>query len=77
MIQKCNDHLNQEIRNKTNDLNNEFGDWWLANLQMESAFKFKNYDFKFEKGSGSHSGKHGGAILPESLIWLWSDTNIK
>ena len=65
------------LQDGTNDLNIEFGDWWLANLQMESAFKFKNYDFKFEKGSGSHSGKHGGAILPESLIWLWSDTNIK
>ena len=61
------------MQDGSNDLNNEFGDWWLANLQMESAFKFKNYEFKFEKGSGAHSGKHGGAILPESLIWLWND----
>lgn len=61
------------LQDGTGDLNIEFGDWWLANLEMESAFKFRNYDFKFEKGSGSHSGKHGGAILPESLIWLWSD----
>ncbi len=60
-----------------NDLNNELGDWWLANLQMESALKFKGYEFKFEKGVGTHSGKHGGAILPESLIWLWSDVLIK
>ena len=60
-----------------NDLNNEHGDWWLANLEMESALKFKGYEFKFEKGSGSHSGKHGGAILPESLIWLWNDIKIK
>ena len=65
------------LQDGTNDLNIEVGDWWLANLPMESAFKFKNYEFKFEKGSGSHSGKHGGAILPESLIWLWSDVNIK
>ncbi|HET6770000.1 MAG TPA: alpha/beta hydrolase-fold protein, partial [Chitinophagaceae bacterium] len=55
------------LQGGTNDLNNEFGDWWLANLQMESALKFKGYDFKFEKGVGTHSGKHGGAILPESL----------
>ena len=48
-----------------------------TNLQMESALKFKSYDFKFEKGAGTHSGKHGGAILPESLIWLWSDVNSK
>ena len=65
------------MQDGTNDLNNEFGDWWLANLQMESALKFKGYDFKFEKGIGTHSGKHGGAILPESLIWLWSDVNSK
>lgn len=65
------------MQDGSNDLNNEFGDWWLANLQMESALKFKGYDFKFEKGVGTHSGKHGGAILPESLIWLWSDIKIK
>jgi enterochelin esterase-like enzyme len=65
------------MQDGSNDLNNEFGDWWLANLQMESALKFKSYDFKFEKGVGTHSGKHGGSILPESLIWLWSDIKIK
>jgi enterochelin esterase family protein len=65
------------MQDGSNDLNNEHGDWWLANLEMESALKFKGYEFKFEKGSGSHSGKHGGAILPGSLIWLWSDIKIK
>lgn len=64
------------MQDGTNDLNNEFGDWWLANLQMESALRFKGYEFKFEKGAGAHNGKHGGAILPESLIWLWSDIKI-
>ena len=44
---------------------------------MESAFIYKKYELKFEKGVGTHSGKHGGAILPESLIWLWSDVIIK
>ena len=29
------------------DLDNRFGNWWLANLQMESALKFKEYEFKF------------------------------
>ena len=65
------------MQDGANDLDNEFGNWWLANLQMESALKFKGYEFKFEKGVGTHSGKHGGAILPESLIWLWSDIKIK
>ena len=65
------------MQDGSNDLNNEHGDWWLANLEMESALKFKGYEFRFEKGTGTHSGKHGGAILPASLTWLWSDINIK
>ena len=28
----------------------------------------------FEYGDGAHNGKHGGAILPESLRWLWRET---
>jgi len=65
------------MQDGSNDLNNEHGDWWLANLEMESALKFKGYELRFEKGSGTHSGKHGRAILTESLIWLWSDIKIK
>lgn len=65
------------MQDGTNDLDNEHGNWWLANLEMESALKFKGYEFKFEKGSGTHSGKHGGSILPASLIWLWSDVTNK
>ena len=65
------------MQDGTNDLDNEHGNWWLANLEMESALKYKGYEFKFEKGSGTHSGKHGGSILPASLIWLWSDVTIK
>ena len=61
------------MQDGSNDLNNIYGDWWLSNLQMESSFKFKSYEYKFEKGTGTHSGKHGGSILPESLKWLWSD----
>ena len=61
------------LQDGSNDLQNIYGDWWLGNLQMESSLKFKGYEYKFEKGTGSHSGKHGGAILPESLKWLWSD----
>ena len=56
------------------DLDNVWGNWWLANLQMEAALKFKEYDYRFIGGTGGHSGKHGGAILPDSLRWLWRDT---
>ncbi len=40
---------------------------------MAAALKFTKYDYKFEFGDGGHNGKHGGAILPESLRWLWRD----
>ncbi len=65
------------MQDGSNDIDNEHGSWWLANLEMEAAFKYKGYEYKFEKGTGTHSGKHGGAILPESLIWLWSDVIVK
>lgn len=59
------------LQDGTGDLDNIHGNWWLANLEIEASLKYKNYDYKFEKGTGAHSGKHGGAILPESLVWLW------
>lgn len=61
------------LQDGSNDLDNPHGSWWLANLQMEAALKFKEYDHKFVGGTGGHSGVHGGAILPESLRWLWRD----
>ncbi len=59
------------LQDGSNDLDNAWGNWWLANLEMEAALKFKKYDHKFVGGTGGHSGKHGGAILPDSLRWLW------
>jgi len=62
------------LQDGSNDLDNPHGNWWLSNLQMEAALKFAGYDYKFVGGEGAHNGKHGGAILPESLRWLWRDT---
>ncbi len=53
------------------DLDNLHGNWPLSNRQMAAALKFANYDYKFEMGVGGHNGKQGGAILPDSLRWLW------
>ena len=55
------------------DLDNEHGSWPLSNLQMEAALKYAGYDYKFVYGGGAHNGIHGGAILPDSLRWLWRD----
>jgi enterochelin esterase family protein len=62
------------LQDGSNDLDNPAGNWYLANLQMESALKFKKYDHKTVWGDGFHTGKHGGAILPDSMRWLWRDT---
>ena len=54
-----------------NDLDNLHGSWPLANLQMAAALKFAKYDHKFVIGTEGHNARHGGAIMPESLRWLW------
>jgi len=61
------------LQDGTNDLDNLHGNWPLANQQMASSLKFKDYDYQFELGDGRHSGKHGGMLLPETLKWLWRD----
>ena len=74
MIRKTrNKPIRVFLQDGSNDLNNEHGNWWLGNLQMESSLKYKKYDFKVAWGDGGHNGKHGGAILPESLRWLWAE----
>ncbi len=59
------------LQDGSNDLNNEHGNWPLANQEMASALAFAGYDHRFVYGDGAHNGRHGGAILPESLRWLW------
>lgn len=60
------------LQDGSNDLDNEHGNWWLANLQMEKALAFRGYDFKFVKGEGGHNSKHEAAILPDAMRWLWA-----
>ena len=70
----ANKNIRVFLQDGSNDLDNAAGNWWLGNLQMEAAFKFKKYDHKAVWGDGAHTGKHGGAILPDSMRWLWRDT---
>jgi hypothetical protein len=65
------------------DLDNEHGNWFLANQQMLAAFQYANanadkqkipgprYEMNHAWGDGAHSDAHGGAILPDILRWLW------
>ena len=59
------------LQDGSNDLDNQFGNWPLANQDMAAALKFRGYDYRFEYGDGGHTHKHGGALLPDALRWLW------
>ena len=59
------------LQDGSNDLDNQFGNWPLANQSMAAALKFRGYDYRFEFGDGGHTHKHGGALLPDALRWLW------
>lgn len=61
------------LQDGSEDLDNAHGNWPLANQQMAAALKFAKYDYKFVYGEGGHNGIHGGAILPDSLRWLWRE----
>lgn len=61
------------LQDGSGDLDNQFGNWPLANQEMAAALKFAKYDYEFVYGTGGHNDKHGGAIMPESLKWLWRD----
>ena len=61
------------LQDGSGDLDNLHGNWPLANQEMAAALKFAKYDYHFEFGDGAHNGKQGGALLPESLRWLWRD----
>lgn len=59
------------LQDGKNDLDNQFGNWPLANEDMAAALKFAGYDYDFIMGEGTHNGKHGAALLPDTLRWLW------
>jgi len=64
-------------------LNNQFGNWFLANQQMVSALEWANsnagqrpgprYQVAHAWGDGGHTANHGASIFPEILRWLWKD----
>ena len=56
-----------------NDLDIYSGSWWIANQDVAAALEFAGYDAKFVKGEEGHNNKHGRALMPEGLRWLWRD----
>ena len=61
------------LQDGTNDLNIYAGDWWKANETMERALTFSGYEVEHIWGEGQHNGRHGTAIFPAAMRWLWKD----
>ncbi len=61
------------LQDGSNDNNIYAGDWWKANETMERALTFAGYEVKHIWGEGTHNGRHGTAIFPEAMRWLWKD----
>lgn len=73
------------LQDGRNDLDNEHGNWFLANQQMLAALAWANgqadaehrpgprYDIRHVWTDGTHSDADGGALLPDVLRWIWRD----
>lgn len=61
------------LQDGSNDLNIYGGDWWMANQTMERALIYAGYAVKSVWGEGSHNGKHGTAVFPNAMRWLWKN----
>jgi enterochelin esterase family protein len=55
------------------DLEQEAGSWSLANREMDRALIWAGWDAKAVFGRGFHTPRHGSALFPDSLRWLWRD----
>ena len=47
------------------------GNWPMNNRVMLEALESTGYDAKLVLGDEGHNMKHGAAIMPEALRWLW------
>ncbi len=59
------------LQGAVGDLDNASGSWTVANFDMAMALRFKGYDYRFEYGQGAHDLRHGAAIFPQTLRWLF------
>ncbi len=73
------------LQDGRDDLDNEHGNWFLANQQMLKSLEWANahadaekrpgprYDVRHAWTTGGHSDAEGGALMPEILRWIWRD----
>jgi enterochelin esterase family protein len=63
----------QDGRNDNRRPGRPNNDWFLQNVRLVEALNRKDYELNYTWGIGNHSQKHGGAIFPEMMRWLWRD----
>jgi len=61
------------LQDGENDIDITEGSWPIGNMNMAAALRFARYDHRFEMGTGGHDLKHGGAVFPDTLRWIWRD----
>lgn len=71
------------LQDGRNDLDNEHGNWFLANQQMLKALEWANahaasdektdarYEINHVWTDGVHSDADAGALLPAAIRWIW------
>ncbi len=55
----------------SNDNNIYGGDWWMANQSLERSLTFSGYEVRHAWGEGGHNARHGNAVFPDAIRWLW------
>jgi enterochelin esterase family protein len=77
------------LQDGRNDLDNEHGNWFLANQQMLKALEWANahaaaegsagarYDINHVWTDGAHSDADAGTLLPDALRWIWRDQVVR
>ena len=61
------------LQDGRNDNNIYCGSWWVANQDMLASLEWAGYEVNHEWGEGAHNRKHGNAIFPDVMRWLWQD----
>ena len=62
------DGIKDELGGKFSGLN-----WPEGNRAMSAALAMQGYDYQLVMGEGAHSARHGAAIFPDAMRWLWRD----
>ncbi|KAI9005558.1 SMP-30/gluconolaconase/LRE-like region-containing protein [Hyaloraphidium curvatum] len=60
------------IQGGTNDLNNDYGDWWMANQAMVRSLAYAGNEVRHDFGEGGHDAIRGTEVFAEAMEWLWA-----